>query len=45
MFSTKIREERRKNERNDNKMNKYNGWEINWVEEREQDKNKEGIKG
>jgi hypothetical protein len=42
MFSTKIREEGRKNA---NRMNKYDGWEVNWVEEREQDKDKEGIKG
>jgi hypothetical protein len=26
-------------------MNKYDGCQINWVEEREQDKDKEGIKG
>jgi hypothetical protein len=30
---------------NDNRMNKYDGCQINWVEEREQDKDKEGIKG
>jgi hypothetical protein len=44
MFSTKIRDEGRKNERNDNRMNKYTGWEINGAEEREQNKDKAGIK-
>jgi hypothetical protein len=26
-----VREEERKRERHDKRMNKYKGWEINWV--------------